>query len=70
MSQPENLQELSCGSVKERPAEFVGSACNSHQIPFDELSQHLARLHSAYGFDFRSQNRLAIGHDGQRLHGR
>ena len=70
LSQSEDLQELFGGSVQERPAEFVGSAHDSHQVAFDQLAKHFARLHAADGFDFRPQHRLPIGHHGQGFHGR
>jgi len=53
-----------------RPAEVVRAAADRHEVPLEQLPEHLLAAHSADGLDFRPGHGLAVGHDRQRLEGR
>jgi hypothetical protein len=69
MPQAKNLQKSLAGTIKERSAKLVRAADYPHHITLDQLTQHLARLYAANGFDVGPQYRLAVRDHRQGLHG-
>ena len=65
--QPEVLQEIFRGGVKQRPARHVRAPGDFHQAAVEQNLHNAVHCHATNGLNIRPGHRLAIGHDGQGL---
>ena len=68
-TQAEDLQESFGRAVEDGAAQGVVSAGDAYQTFFHEQAKCLATMNAADAFDVGAHDRLAIGHDGERLAG-
>ena len=65
--QAEELEEIARGAVEDRAARLVFFAEHAHEVALQEGFEHRAGVHAADVVDLGARDRLAIGHDRQRL---
>src|SRR3970040_742856 len=65
--EPEALEELEAGAEKAPPARRVGATQLGDEAAMQQAAHDVIGVHAADALDDAARDRLAVGHDGQRL---